>query len=154
MITYGCRPENRAELARKLRRIAEATGIPVRVGCHRTGGVFVEWTVRGRGKEADRLRSAAHWALMDAEAILGLRTRGAFASTCTTCGATGAHYDHTPAFCAGIMRLAQEFGVPIVIVLARCADCRGEYSPPRYRPLPGLCEECYRREIAGADGST
>lgn len=152
MITYGCRPEDQSELARKLRRIADATGIPVRVGCHRSGGVFVQWTVRGRGKEADRLRSAAHWALMDAEAVLGVRSRGAFASTCTTCGATCAYYDHTPAFCAALVELAGEFGVLLVIVPARCADCRREYTPRRDRALPGLCEECYRREML--DGST
>lgn len=126
MITYGCGREDQAQLSRKLRRIVAATGLPVRVGCHRAGGMFVEWTIRGRGKEADRRRSATHWALMDAEAVLGLRQRGAFASTCTMCGGTCAYYDHTPAFCAALVELAAEFGVALVIVPTRCADCGGE----------------------------
>jgi len=151
VITYGCRREEQTELARKLRRIVAATGLPIRVGCHRTGGVFVKWNVSGRDKEANRQRSATHWALMDAEAVLGLRPRGAFASTCTTCGATCAYYDHTPAFCAALVELARELGVLLVIVPARCADCRREYTPRRDRSLPGLCEECYSREIL--DGS-
>jgi hypothetical protein len=150
MITYGCPKDQQAELARRLRRIVELTGLPVRVGCHRGAGVFVEWTVRGRGKETDRQRSATHWALMDAEAVLGLRARGSFASACRTCGATCANYDHAPAFCAALVALATEFAVPIKIVPARCGECSREYTVPRDRLLPGLCEECYARAIAEA----
>jgi hypothetical protein len=107
MTTYGCAKEEQAQLAHQLRRIAVVTGSPIRVGCHRGGGVFVEFTVPGRGKQAQRLRSKAHWALMDAEAVLGVRSRGVFASTCTTCGGTGAEYDHTPAFCAAMVQLSR-----------------------------------------------
>jgi hypothetical protein len=150
MITYGCSPDEQASLAEHLRRIVEVTRLPARIGRHGRGfGVFVEWTVRGRGRNAARERSAAHWALMDAETVLGLRCPGAYASTCNECGATRANYDHTPAFCAALVALAQEFDVPLRIDLAECARChRGYLSPgPRSRTLAGLCDACYRRAI-------
>ena len=148
MITYSCSAGEQASLVRRLRRIVEATHLPARVGQHRDGfGVFVAWTVSGRGKDATRRRSAAHWALMDAEAVLGLRSTGAYASTCRECGATCANYDHTPEFCAALVALAHEFEVPLRIELAECADCRHAcLAPdPRSRVLAGLCDECYRR---------
>jgi hypothetical protein len=148
MITYGCSREEQPLLAERLRRIVAATGLPIRVGCHRGGfGVFVEWTVRGRGKESYRLRSAAHWALMDAETVLGLRQPGAYASTCHKCGATRANYDHTAAFCGALVQLANEFGVPLRIALAECAECHRRYLPPdpRVRALTGRCDRCYAR---------
>ena len=91
---------------------------------------------------------------MDAEAILGVRSRGAFASTCTTCGATCAHYDHTPKFCASVVELAREFGVRLLLIPSTCAECRGKYIARRDRALPGLCEECYGRESAEVEESS
>ena len=154
MITYSCSAGEQAFLVRRLRRIVEATHLPARVGQHRDGfGVFVAWTVSGRGKDATRRRSAAHWALMDAEAVLGLRSTGAYASTCRECGATGTNYDHSPEFCAALVSLAREFEVPLRVELAACGECnRSYFAPdPRSRVLAGLCDECYSRAAGEAE---
>jgi hypothetical protein len=153
MITYGCSADEES-LGRRLRRIVEVTQLPARVGRHRDGfGVFVQWTVSGRGKDAARRRSAVHWALMDAEAVLGLRSAGAYASTCRECGGTGANYDHTPEFCAALVALAREFEVPLRIELAECAECHRAYlaPDPRSRVLAGLCDDCYLRAAFEAE---
>jgi hypothetical protein len=154
MITYGCSPEEQTSLAERLRRIVEVTRLPARIGRHRRGfGVFVEWTVRGLGEQADRQRSAAHWALMDAQTVRGLRHPGDYASTCRRCGATRANYDHTPDFCAALVALASEFDVPLRIELAECADCHCSYlaPDPLSRALAGLCNDCYRRAALEAE---
>lgn len=155
-MTIGCLPEERSALAGRLRQLLKVTGIPARVVVHRDGGVGVAWLVRGQGCEADRLRSQAHWAFMDAEAVLGLRSWGAFASGCTTCGATCAEYEHTPAFCGGLVALASEWDVALKFVLARCGerDCNRWYPgivrrrDGKRRLFPGLCDACDERLAA------
>lgn len=157
MITYACSREDQASMERRLRRLVEVTRLPARVGRHRAGvGVFVEWTVRGRSRNAARERSAAHWALMDAETVLGVRCPGAYASTCNECDATRANYDHTPAFCVALVALAREFDVPLRIDLAECVGChRGYLSPdPHSGILAGLCDACYRRAMIDAGASS
>lgn len=107
MITYRCPPERWDRLAARLERIVEVTGLPIKVGRHRDGRVFIRWTT------GDRLeRSSSHWALMDAERVCGVRElTNNFEQGCRLCTATRTNYDHTDALCAAFILLRREFGI-------------------------------------------
>lgn len=154
MITYGCRKEDQAATATRWRRMLELTKIPAQLVVHRSGGIGIYWTVPGRGLGPDRLRSQAHWALMDAQGVLGVGMLGAFSSTCPICGCTCLEYDHTPEFCRAIVTLAGEWDVPLRFVLAQCPDCRmrfglGVARDGRRRLFTGVCDRCSGRLLAG-----
>jgi hypothetical protein len=151
MMTYGCPPEEQADLATKLRRLVELSGLPIFVVVHRGGGVGWGYTLRGRDKVADRERAAVRAALRDAEEVLALRgeSESALASMCTTCGATEHGYEHTPAFCAALVALAAELEVPLRCKLGVCDECLRLVGRPRKGELlPGICARCYTALLA------
>lgn len=144
MMTYGCRKEDQPELAGKFRELVEVLAIPARIIEHQGGGVGLEWTIRGRDKASARARSAAHWALMDAEQVLKLwGLFGVRTSACATCGCSCANYDHTPAFCRGVVDLARRWGVELEIVSAMCTECGQTYVNDSRKPHRwNLCPRC------------